>query len=200
MKPEFFEIPGPEAVTPMDDMTVSKIYGAVTKKLSELGLKITTMESCTGGMISSFLTDAEGASATTDGAFTTYSNGAKTDRGVPADTIGRFGVYSEETAEAMATACAEAFNADIGIGITGTFANLDENNGDSVERTVYACIYGTRRASWKKETHKYELPDMGEGYPRHGYKLMVAVAVAYALFEFLGMETRIMDHGEGGNV
>ena len=53
------------------------------------------------------------------GAFVTYSNEAKIRQGVPAQTISRYSVYSRETAAEMAKACAEAYGADIGIGVTG---------------------------------------------------------------------------------
>lgn len=39
--------------------------------------------------------------------------------GVPADILDRYTVYSKETAEAMAAACAKTYQADIGIGVTG---------------------------------------------------------------------------------
>ena len=37
----------------------------------------------------------------------------------------------------MAKACRRAYSADIGIGITGTFGNLDPNNPDSVAGKVF---------------------------------------------------------------
>ena len=59
------------------------------------------------------------------GAFVTYSNEAKIKQGVPADIISTFGVYSPETAAAMARVCRDAYAADFAIGITGTFGNID---------------------------------------------------------------------------
>ena len=49
-------------------------------------------------------------------------------QGVPAEVIGKYAVYSKETAEAMARACADAYKADIGIGVTGTMGNIDPAN------------------------------------------------------------------------
>ena len=120
-----------------NESEIREQYRNITKKLIEKNLEITTMESCTSGQIASLLTDSEGASAILKGAFVTYSNEGKILQGVPAETIEEYGVYSAETAAEMAKACRKAYSADIGIGITGTFGNLDPNNPDSVAGKVF---------------------------------------------------------------
>ena len=116
-------------------------YRALTKCLIEKHLSITTMESATSGQIASLITDTEGASAILKGAFITYSNEAKIMQGVPAEIIDTHSAYSKETAEAMACACAKAYLADIGIGVTGTMGNIDPANlNDSVPGQVYFAI------------------------------------------------------------
>ena len=119
---------------------VRKKYKDLTTILIRENITITTMESCTGGQISSLITDTEGSSAIMKGAFVTYSNEAKIKCGVNEDTIKTYGVYSKETAEAMAVACRRAYNSDIGIGITGSFGNIDSNNADSEPGKVYFAI------------------------------------------------------------
>ena len=52
--------------------------------LIEHGISISTMESCTSGLLASAITDTEGASAIFKGGFVTYSNEAKIRQGVPA--------------------------------------------------------------------------------------------------------------------
>lgn len=108
--------------------------------LKEKGLTISSMESCTGGAFISTLTDCEGSSKVTEGSFVTYSNNAKIRAGVPSEIISTYGVYSKETAIAMANACKKANNSDIGVGITGTFSNLDTSNEDSTQNTVYIAV------------------------------------------------------------
>ena len=98
------------------------------------------MESCTSGLIASLITDTEGSSAIFKGAFVTYSNEAKILNGVPAEVIEKNGVYSEETAVAMAEVCRERLGSDIGVGVTGSFANADPNNADSVPGEVFFAI------------------------------------------------------------
>ena len=79
-------------------------YEKLIRKLISDGISITTMESCTSGQIASLITDTEGASGIFDGAFITYSNDSKIRQGVPAEIISEYGVYSAETASAMAEA------------------------------------------------------------------------------------------------
>ena len=129
---------------------IRALYRHITLALIERGMTVTTMESCTAGLVASLITDTEGSSAAMKGAFITYSNEAKIARGVPAATIERYGVYSIETAEAMARACREAYRADIGIGVTGSMGNVDPANRDSVPGEVYIAIdFRGRVGSWR---------------------------------------------------
>ena len=116
-------------------------YHELTDLLIERGLTITTMESATSGQLASLITDTEGSSAVLKGAFVTYCNEAKILQGVPAEILERYTVYSGETAEAMAGACRKAYDADIGIGVTGTMGNVDPANPEaSVPGQVYFAI------------------------------------------------------------
>lgn len=124
----------------VDEAVTREKYRLLTLRLIGAGQTITTMESCTSGQIASLITDTEGASAVMPGAFVTYSNAAKIRMGVPAETIETFGVYSPETASAMARACRKTCGTDIGVGVTGTFGNVDPNNADSAPGEVYFAI------------------------------------------------------------
>ena len=74
-------------------------------------------------------------------------------QGVPAETIEKYGVYSKETAVAMAEACAERYSADIGIGITGTMGNTDPVNPEnSFPGQVYFAVkYNGRTVSFFRQ-------------------------------------------------
>lgn len=109
----------------------------IVKRLIKNNITITTMESCTSGMVANLITNTEGASSIMQGAFVTYSNSAKVMQGVSSNTIEHFGVYSSETAFEMAMNCREKFNANIGIGVTGTTGNTDPNNKDSRQGEIY---------------------------------------------------------------
>ena len=124
----------------IDEASVRQKYARLTRLLIERGITITTMESCTGGQIASLITDTDGSSAIIKGAFVTYSNESKVLQGVPAEVIDTWGVYSAETAAAMAETSRAAYGADIGVGVTGTFGNADPNNADSVPGEVFFAI------------------------------------------------------------
>ena len=101
------------------------------KKLIATHTTISTMESCTSGLIASMITDTEGASAIFPGGYVTYLNETKIFIGVDPKVLERYGVYSKECAEAMARTVQEKLHTDIAVGITGTTGNLDLNNADS---------------------------------------------------------------------
>lgn len=84
------------------------------------GLKLVTVESCTGGLIAATLTEIAGSSDVVERGFVTYSNEAKTELvGVPADLIKLYGAVSEEVARAMAQGGLDHSHADIAVSVTG---------------------------------------------------------------------------------
>lgn len=83
-------------------------------------LKIAAAESCTGGLISSRLTDMSGSSAYIFQNFVTYANKAKVELlGVEQDTINKFGVVSEEVALQMAQGLLNRYDCTIAVATTG---------------------------------------------------------------------------------
>ena len=154
---------------------IRKDYAKLTKLLIEWNMSITTMESATAGQIASLITDTEGASAIFKGASITYSNETKIMQGVSAEVIHKYTVYSKETAEAMATACANMYGADIGIGVTGTMGNTDPDNADaSVPGQVYFAI------SMKGSVRSYVVE-----IPQQPSRLMYKLAVAKEVYDVL---------------
>ena len=71
----------------INEKKIRDAFCEITKKLIEKDKTVTTMESCTSGLIASLITDTEGASAVLKGAFVTYSNIGKIMQGVPKETI-----------------------------------------------------------------------------------------------------------------
>ncbi len=133
-----------------NEQEIRKNYEKLTKLLIEKKLTITTMESCTSGLLASLITDTEGASAVLKGAFVTYCNESKIMQGVPEEIIDKYTVYSKETARAMAETCREVYNVDIGVGVTGSLENVDpENENASKPGSVWFAF------SFKDETYDY---------------------------------------------
>ncbi len=116
----------------------------VVERLTEKGLFITAVESCTGGGLANCITNIEGASAVMKGAWVAYSNEAKFDVGVPPDVVGKYSAYSPETALAMARVGAEKMEAQIGVGITGQLSFPDPNLGN---RVFIAVVFGALEKS-----------------------------------------------------
>jgi nicotinamide-nucleotide amidase len=91
----------------------------VFEQLKAAGLKLATVESCTGGLIADRLTNVPGVSEVYLSGYVTYSNGAKVELGVPVEMIERSGAVSEEVAGMMAISAARASGADLAISTTG---------------------------------------------------------------------------------
>lgn len=93
-------------------------FDSLKEILIKNNLKISAGESCTGGLISSYLTDIDGASNFLEQGFVTYSPEAKQKfLKIKKKTIDKFGVVSKEVAEEMAEGLLQY--ADIGISTTG---------------------------------------------------------------------------------
>lgn len=89
-------------------------------RLCGAGLKVSTAESCTGGMLAALLTDIEGAGQAFDRGFVTYSKDAKSELlGIPPDLLERNDAVSAIVAEAMAEGALNRSESDVAIGVTG---------------------------------------------------------------------------------
>ncbi len=108
-----------------------RLEGVVGKMLLDRHLTLATMESLTGGFLSSTITDQPGSSAYFRGGIVAYSTEIKAAFGVPQSILNEHGAVSPETAEAMATAVRERMGASVGLAITGV-AGPDEQEGKPV--------------------------------------------------------------------
>ena len=79
------------------------ILNEIIQKCSDKNLLITSVESCTGGLISSAITDIPGSSKVFDKGLVTYSNYSKIKLlDVPEELIIKYGAVSEEVITKMA--------------------------------------------------------------------------------------------------
>jgi nicotinamide-nucleotide amidase len=93
---------------------------ALIAEAREKQVKLSTAESCTGGLIAGALTEIPGASEVLDRGFIVYSNNAKTKLlNVRAALIMRHGAVSEEVARAMAEGALKNSAAQIAVSCTG---------------------------------------------------------------------------------
>ncbi|MFT6901067.1 MAG: nicotinamide-nucleotide amidase [Colwellia sp.] len=92
----------------------------VLQLCQQKNLKITTAESCTGGLIASELTKVSGSSASFEAGFVTYSNRIKSKLlNVDENIIKQYGAVSEETVRAMATGALAITDADLVMAVSG---------------------------------------------------------------------------------
>lgn len=87
---------------------------------TQRNLKVSTAESCTGGMISAAITSISGSSAVIELGVCSYSNRIKTEvLGVSAETLGQYSEYSLQCAEEMAAGARRVSGADFAVSTTG---------------------------------------------------------------------------------
>jgi len=155
------------AVWGADDDTLEAAVGAM---LRERGLTLATMESCTGGLLASTITDVPGSSDYYRGGLVSYATEMKIAWGVNRQVIAEHGVISAECAQAMARAARERLGADVGIGVTGV-AGPDPQEDKPVGTVHIAVALGER----PPRATSYAMPQGREAVKRR------AVTTALAL-------------------
>jgi nicotinamide-nucleotide amidase len=119
----------------VDDETLQSVVGNL---LREKGWTLGAMESCTGGLFASTITDIAGSSDYFRGGLVSYATEIKAEWGVPQEILDAHGAVSLETAKAMASAARARLGADVGVGITGV-AGPSEQEGKPVG-TIHIAI------------------------------------------------------------
>ncbi len=120
--------------------------GEQARKLIELckerGLTIGTAESCTGGLLSAYITAVPGSSKVFERGFVTYANEAKMEMlGVDADLLAAHGAVSEPVARAMAEGVLARAPVDLAASITG----IAGPGGGSADKPVGLVFIGSGR-------------------------------------------------------
>jgi nicotinamide-nucleotide amidase len=119
-----------------------ELPAVVAGLLLERKMSLAVAESCTGGLLSTRLTDVPGASGFLDRSFVTYSNRSKVEElGVEGEMLERTGAVSEEVAAAMASGARRVAGSQLGIGITG-IAGPDGGSEDKPVGLVYVALDG----------------------------------------------------------
>lgn len=125
---------------------MEEMYGRINvlarqlvERCAETGLKVSTAESCTGGMISAAITAVPGSSAVIELGICSYSNRIKRDvLGVSEETLDRFSEYSTACTEEMARGAIKLSGADIAAATSG-IAGPDGGTEEDPVGTVYIC-------------------------------------------------------------
>lgn len=130
----------------------------IIKILKSKSQTISCMESCTGGMLASEITNIDGSSNVFNLGLVTYSNEWKEYFGVSKKIIDEYTVYSSEVAKEMAKTISNFAKSDWGIGITGQLGKKDLKNNSNELSTVYFAIYNSK----KDEFFDYKIHPIGE--------------------------------------
>lgn len=109
------------------------------------GVRLSSAESCTGGLIAGAITDIAGSSAWFDEAFVTYANAAKMRRlGVSEENLAGFGAVSKPVVEQMAQGARQQAGADLAVATSG----IAGPDGGSPDKPV-----GTVWVAWASQQH-----------------------------------------------
>ncbi len=128
---------GPYVYTTNTDITLEK---AVADLLAANKLSVSTVESCTGGMLAARLINVPGVSDVYKSGYITYSNKAKRRiLGIKKGLLEKKGAVSEEVAKEMAKGAAAISKAEVTVSVTG-IAGPDGGTDEKPVGLVYiAC-------------------------------------------------------------
>ena len=102
--------------------TIQKVHQLFGKK----GMTLSVAESCTGGLISHYVTAIPGASSFFEAGVVSYSaETKKTILGVSSETVSKYGVVSDQTAREMAGKVRGVTNTDFSVATTGNLGPDD---------------------------------------------------------------------------
>jgi nicotinamide-nucleotide amidase len=122
--------------------SIAALVGELAVELRARGQRITTAESCTGGLIAAACTDLAGSSDWFERGFVTYSDQAKAELlGVDPTAIQSHGAVSEVVARAMAAGALAHSAADFSLAVTG----IAGPSGGSAQKPV-----GTVWLAWAR--------------------------------------------------
>lgn len=141
----------------MSDTGISGLAADIVRLCSETGIKVSTAESCTGGLVSAAITAVPGSSAVIELGVCSYSNRIKQELlGVSGDTLERFTEYSIECAAEMAAGARRLSGAEYGVSVTGVAGP----SGGSAEHPVgEVCIAVCGRNEERAERFFFTAPD-----------------------------------------
>ena len=141
--------------------------------LRERRLKVTTAESCTGGLLAGYLTEIDGSSDVVERGFVTYTNEAKAELlGVPQSLIADKGAVSAEVAKAMAEGALIVSRAQISVAITGVAGP----SGGTESKPVGLIFVAIARQGRTTRATEFQFGNIGRGAVRRR-----AVGAAFAM-------------------
>ena len=136
------------------DARARALAATLVGRATAAGMMIATAESCTAGMVASYIASVPGASAVLRGGAATYCDEVKHDvLGVSEQTLAEHTAVSSETALEMVRGARRVFRADIAASLTG-YAGPDGGTEADPAGTVYIAVAGPEGASCRRFSFK----------------------------------------------
>lgn len=156
----------------------TKTEKKIARILLSKSMTISVAESCTGGLVSSRLTDIPGSSAYIKENYVTYANEVKTKLlGVKEKTLKNFGAVSEECAQEMLKGLFEKTDCDIALVTTGI-----AGPGGATENKNAGLLYVGIKNKYSEKIKKFEI---NSKYKRKTMKFLFSQNALEFLLAFL---------------
>lgn len=153
----------------------------VVRLASDSGKTLGLAESCTGGLVSAFITSVDGSSKIYAGGVVSYSNDVKESLlGVAHSTLDSHGAVSPETAVEMARGVRLRLGVDVGLSVTG----IAGPGGGSAEKPV-GLVYVAVSGPDDKQECRQECHRLLFSGSRQVVRLLTAKRALEILFNFL---------------
>jgi len=125
---------------------MKKLSQKIVRLLAKKKIKISFVESCTGGLLSSTITQISGSSKVFTIGLITYSNQSKINTlKVPKNTIKKYGAVSYETCLSMVKNLNKISKTNISVSITG----IAGPNGGTKQKPVGLVFIGIKKGNKK---------------------------------------------------
>lgn len=126
-----------EYIFAYDDALIEEEMG---RSLNKFKLNLSVAESCTGGLVSSRITNIPGSSKYFNMGLVCYSNESKIkELSIPGSVLNKYGAVSSQVAELMSYGIVKKSGSDLGVGITG-IAGPGGGTKDKPVGTVYISL------------------------------------------------------------
>lgn len=158
------------------------IEDLIFQELTKRNYKVSTAESCTGGLLSGTILNVSGASQIYDMGFVTYSNEAKQSLvNVSKETLIKYGAVSEQVAIEMARGVALKSKANIGLSTSG----IAGPTGGTITKPVGMVCFGIY-INGKEYTYTNVFENISRSYIRNAS----VVFILEKLYEILKSEEK----------
>jgi nicotinamide-nucleotide amidase len=123
------------------NLDIDDVIATLAKTLFTKGWRLSTAESCTGGLVSASITGLAGSSEWFERGYITYSNQAKSeDIDVSQNLIEQYGAVSDQVARAMAIGAKQNSGSDIALSITGIAGPTGGSSEKPVGTVCFAWV------------------------------------------------------------